>query len=87
MSPPPGPFVDISLFPILKYYWLTGMVPKYCHDLPDIQITDNMDKDTVMDQLKQIEHSGPQLADVVKYMRRVSGMYAPICTGREPKHV
>ena len=47
------------------------MVPKHCHDLPDIQITDNMDKSTVLDQLKQTQQSGPQITDVVKYMRRV----------------
>ena len=49
----------------------TGMVPKHCEDLPDIQVTDDMDKVALMEQLDREENSGPQLSDVVHYMRKV----------------
>ena len=49
------------------------MVPKHCEDLPDIQVTDDMDKVALMEQLDREENSGPQLSDVIHYMRKVRG--------------
>ena len=49
------------------------MVPKHCEHLPDIQVTDDMDKVALMEQLDREENSGPQLSDMVHYMRKVRG--------------
>ena len=47
------------------------MVPKHCADLPDIQVTDEMDKSTLINQLEGRQSPGQQLIDVIKYMRKV----------------